>query len=62
MDLRCLNLRQWSGSMSSMDLTYFGIRSGSRASAIPAQLTPSSADRLHYSQGLLGGGLETYGA
>ena len=55
-----LGLRQWSRSMFSMDLTYFG--SGSRASAILTQLTPSSADRLHYSQGLPGGGLETYGA
>ena len=53
-----LNLRQWSRSMSnSVDLTYFG--SGSMSSGYSnaiqiTQLTPSSADRLHYTQGLSG--------
>ena len=55
---RNLGLCPRSSVMSSVDLIHFGIGRDSRASAILTRLTPSSADRLHYPQGLPGGGLD----
>ena len=59
---RNLGLCRWSSAMSSVDLMYFGIGRDAWVSAILTQLTPSSADRLHYTQGLPGGGLDIYEA
>ena len=53
-----LGLRQWSNVLLSIDLMHFGIERDSWVSAILTQLTPSSADRLHYTHGLPGGGLD----
>ena len=55
---RNLGLCPRSSAMFSIDLMHSGIGRDSRASAILTQLTPCSADRLHYSQGLPGGGLD----
>lgn len=55
-------LRQLPSPMSSIGLTDLEIGRDLWASAILTWLTPTSTDRLHYTQGRPGGGLEIHEA